>query len=165
MGTRLKAAVVVLALAALVQGAWLQRLTAQQQPGATLAQAGPSFYSLIPISATAAATTQTTLTIPAPAPGQYNYLCSIHFNASHDNTATTALTNGVTTSTNFNGYAIKLSLNNVANQNYDFVDNWVSTPATGCVKSSSPGTATTFVSPTGTANMQFTWTATYFQAP
>lgn len=147
-----------------VQASRLYHVTAQVQQGnAPLAQAVPSYYAVVPISATAAASTQTTLTIPAPAPGQYNYVCSIHFNASHDNTGTTALSNGVTTSTNFNSYAIKFSLNNVANQNYDWTDNYVATPATGCVKSTSPGTATTFVSPTGTANMQFTWTATYFQ--
>lgn len=130
-----------------------------------LTQSAPGLYTLIPISATAAASTQTTLTIPAPAQaGYYNYICSLHFNASHDGTATTALSNGVTTSTNFNSYAIKVSLNNVANQNTDWVENWGSTPGGGCLKSNSPGAATTFVSPTGTANMQFTWTATYFQA-
>jgi len=123
-----------------------------------------SQYQMLSIAATAAASTQTTLTIPAPPPSFYNYVCTLHFNASHDNTATTALTNGVTTSTNFNSYAIKLSLNNVANQNYDWVEAW-GVANVGCVKSAAPGTATTFVSPTGTANMQFTWSATYYQAP
>jgi hypothetical protein len=130
-----------------------------------LVQSAPSVYGLVPISATAAASAQATLTIPAPAQaGYYNYVCSLHFNASHDGTATTAATNSVTTSTNFNSYAIKFSLNNVANQNTDWVENWGSTPGAGCVKSNSPGTATTFLSPAGAANMQFTWTATYFQA-
>ena len=127
--------------------------------------AAPSLYSLIPISATAAASTQTTLTIPAPqVAGQYNYICTLHFNASHDNTATTAATNSVTTSTNFNSYAIKFSLNNVANQNTDWIDNYVDAPGGGCAKSNAPNTATTFLSPAGAANMQFTWTASYYQA-
>jgi hypothetical protein len=123
-----------------------------------------SQYQMVSIAATAAASAQATLTIPAPAPSFYNYVCTLHFNASHDNTATTALTNGVTTSTNFNSFAIKFSLNNVANQNYDWVEGW-GVANVGCAKSAAPGTATTFVSPTGTANMQFTWSATYYQAP
>jgi hypothetical protein len=145
---------------------WLGHVRAQiGQVGATLAQAAPSYYGVTPLAATAAASAQATLTIPAPQASQYNYICSLHFNASHDNTATTAVTNGVTTSTNFNGYAIKFSLNNVANQNYDWVEDWQSAPGTGCVKSTAPGTATTFLSPAGTANVQFAWTGTYFQAP
>jgi len=159
--------ILILAGLALAQWQYARVVHAQlQQPGVTgLLQGTASQYPLVPISATAAASTQTTLTIPAPVPGLYNYVCSLHFNASHDNTATTALTNGVTTSTNFNSYAIKTSLNNVANQNTDWIENFGSAPGHGCIKSTSPGTATTFVSPAGTANMQFTWTATYTQAP
>jgi hypothetical protein len=121
-------------------------------------------YALIAVSATGGASTQVTLTIPTPPPTFYNYVCTIHFNASHDNTATTALSNGVTTSTNFNSWALKFSLNNVANQNYDWFDAW-GIANVGCARSAAAGTATTFVSPTGTANMQFEWDATYYQAP
>lgn len=164
------AALPVLVIVCLLQGLQLGRLQAQiSQVGSLqvpIVQAVPGAYGLIPISATAGASTTTTLTIPAPQQaGYYNYVCSLHFNASHDGTASTALTNGVTTSTNFNSYAIKLSLNNVANQNTDWVDNFGSAPGHGCVKSNTAGTATTFVSPAGAANMQFTWTATYVQAP
>lgn len=161
-----RATVCVLGLALVVQLEHWQGVHAQiQQAGAAPVQLGTSAYATTPISATAAASAQATLTIPAPAPGLYNYLCALHFNASHDATASTALVNGVTTSTNFNSYAIKFSLNNVANQNYDWADTFSLAPGTGCAKSTSPGTATTFVSPTGTANMQFTWTAVYVQMP
>lgn len=159
----------VLAIAALLVLGLLVPLGAQiSQVGSVqwpLVQSAPAVYAMTPISATGAASTQVTLTIPAPAQaGYYNYICSIHFNASHDNTATTAATNSVTTSTNFNSYAIKFSLNNTANNVTDWSEQWGSTPGAGCVKSNSPGTATTFVSPAGAANMQFTWTASYFQA-
>src|SRR5262245_27191175 len=63
-------------------------------------------YALIPISATGAANAQVTLTIPAPAPTMYNYVCTIHFNASQ-NATSSANTNQVTTSTNFNSWALK----------------------------------------------------------
>src|SRR5436190_7324087 len=66
-------------------------------------------YALVPISATAAVNVQTTLTIPAPPPGFYNYVCSLHFNASQNGTGTAAV-NAVTTSTNFNAWALKFSL-------------------------------------------------------
>jgi len=158
---------VVLLIALLICGGSLSLgLSAQNQyPSAIVGQLTASGYYLIPISATGAASAQVTLTIPAPPPTLYNYVCTVHFNASHDNTATTAATNSVTTSTNFNSYAIKFSLNNVANQNYDFVDSWIGAPGTGCARSASPGTATTFVSPAAAADIMFTWTATYFQAP
>lgn len=160
----------VLAIAVLLQGLYYAHVLAQisQVSGLSLPQiqAVPGSYGLIPIAATAAASTQTTLTLPAPQQaGFYNYVCSLHFNASHDNTATTAATNLVTTSTNFNSYALKFSLNNVANQNYDWIDNFGSAPGHGCIKSNTAATSTTFLSPAGTANMQFTWTATYYQAP
>lgn len=158
-----------LVLALLIQGLHLGYLRAQisqvmplQQ---VLVQAVPGAYGLIPIAATAASGSAATLTIPAPQQaGYYNYVCQLHFNASHDNTATTASTNSVTTSTNFNSYAIKFSLNNVANQNYDWVDNFGQSAGTGCAKSATAGTATTFVSPT-TANTAFQWDAVYYQAP
>src|SRR4051812_43456128 len=108
-----------------------------QQAGATLIQLMPSLYGLTPISATAAVAAQTTLTIPAPAAGQYNYICFLHFSASQNGTST-ANTNAVTTSTNFNSYAIKYSLAATANTNYDWIEGWGSA-ASGCVKSTSPG--------------------------
>src|SRR2546421_11326118 len=58
-------------------------------------------YQMGNLTATAAASTQTTLTIPAAPPTFYNYVWSLHFNARHDNTATTALTNRGTASTKF----------------------------------------------------------------
>lgn len=121
-------------------------------------------YPLVPIAATAAINTQTTLTIPAPPAGWFNYVCSLHFNASHSTTgAVSAL--GVTTSTNFNAYAIKFTIIAVATQGvYDWVENW-GIANVGCAKSTAAGTATTFVSPAAVAQTAFTWTATYFQAP
>jgi hypothetical protein len=121
-------------------------------------------YPLASVSATAAINTQTTLTIPAPPAGFYNYVCSLHFNASQSSTgAANALQ--VTTSTNFNSYAIKFSINAVATQaTYDWTEFW-GIANTGCPKSTAPGTATTFVSPAAIAQTAFTWTATYYQAP
>lgn len=120
-------------------------------------------YPLVPISATSAVNVQTTLTIPAPPQGWYNYICTLHFNASQNATATVQ-TNAVTTSTNFGGYAIKYSLAATANINYDWLENWI-VPTVGCAKSTAPGTATTFVSPAAAAQLAFTWTGTYYQAP
>lgn len=121
-------------------------------------------YPLTPISATAAINTQTTLTIPAPPAGYYNYVCTLRFNASQSGTGA-ANNLQVTTSTNFNSYAIKWSIAAVAVQaTYDWVESWGIANA-GCAKSASPGTATTFVSPAAIAQTAFTWTATYYQAP
>ena len=132
---------------------------------ATQVQAGPAINYQIPISATAAVNTQTTLTIPAPTAGYYNYICTLTFNASQSATGA-ILNNQVTTSTNFNGFALKFSLLAVATQaNYDWATgNWGS-PATGCAKSTLAGTATTFVSPAAAAQTAFTWYSTYYQAP
>lgn len=133
-----------------------------QQVGATIVQQAPAYTSMTPISSTGAANAQTTLTIPAPPANMYNYVCYLHFNISQNATAT-ASTNAVTTSTNFNSYAIKYSAAATANGVYDWIEVW-GTPAGGCVKSTSPGTATTFVSPAAQTNSAFTWTAGYFQA-
>lgn len=121
-------------------------------------------YPLTAISSTAAINTQTTLTIPAPPTGWYNYVCTLHFGVTQSSTgAANALQ--VTTSTNFNNYAIKVSWNAVATQaSYDWVENW-GIANTGCAKSPASGTATTFVSPSAIAQSAFTWTATYYQAP
>lgn len=133
------------------------------QPNTTPVQAVQSLYAMTPISATSAVNNQTTLTIPAPSGGLYNYVCSLTYHASQDGTAT-AQTNAVTTSTNFNAFTIKYSLTATATINFDQQFNW-GTPATGCAKSASPNTATTFVSPAAGANIAFSWYATYYQAP
>src|SRR3990167_4190840 len=140
-------------------------MVAQNSPqaGTTPVQQTQSLYYTTPISATGAVNNQITLTIPAPAAGLYNYVCSLTYHASQDGTAT-AQTNAVTTSTNFNSFALKYSLTATATINFDQQFNW-GTPATGCVKSTSSATATTFVSPAAGANIAFTWYATYFQAP
>ena len=132
---------------------------------ATQVQAGPAINYQIAISATAAVNTQTTLTIPAPAAGQFNYICSLGFNASQSGTGA-ILNNQVTTSTNFNSFALKFSILAVASQaNYDAPSLIWGTPATGCAKSTLAGTATTFVSPAAAAQTAFTFYATYYQAP
>lgn len=153
----------VLAVSALIIG--LSALSQAQSlaPGGTLVQASYSYYALTPISATGAVNTQVTLTIPAPAPGSYNYICDLHFNASQDGTAT-AINNAATTSTNFNSFAVNFSSEDVAQKVYDYKFGPF-TPATGCAKSTAPGTATTFVSPAAVANAAFSWKAAYFQAP
>lgn len=120
-------------------------------------------YSLVAISATAAVNTQTTLTIPAPPPTFYNYVCSVHYSVSQNGTAT-ANTNLTTSSTNFGGWAIKYSYPATVNGTYDWVEGW-GIANVGCVKSTSPGVATTFVSPAAQTNSAFTWSATYYQAP
>jgi len=137
-----------------------------QVPSPTLSQPVqmvPAYYATIPISATAAVATQTTLTLPAPASNLYNYVCTLAFSASQNGTST-ANSNAVTTATNFNSFALKFSLAATANLTYDWGISW-GEPATGCAKSTSPGTATTFVSPGATTNTAFTWYATYYQAP
>lgn len=131
---------------------------------ATAVQATLPFYALTAITATAAINTQTTLTIPAPTSGSYNYVCSLGFNVAHSSTGA-QLALAVTSSTNFNSFAHKFTVLAVASSaGYDWFEQW-GTPAGGCVKSTSPGTATTFVSPTAAAQSAFTWYATYFQAP
>lgn len=148
-------AVVVMALPALAQNT--------VPNGVTPVTLNYSTYSMTPISSTAAVNNQVTLTLPAPAAGLYNYVCYLSYHASQDGTAT-AQTNAVTTSTNFASFAIKYSLTATATINYHQDFNW-GVPGAGCVKSTSPGTATTFVSPAAGANIAFTWQAAYFQAP
>jgi uncharacterized protein YfaA (DUF2138 family) len=129
--------------------------------GSTQVAAGPALPYTTPISTTAAVNNQVTLTIPAPAPGLYNYICGLRFEASQDGTATAAV-NSVTTSTNFNAFALKYSLAATADAVFTMDFNW-GTPTTGCVKSTLPATATTFVSPSAAANTAFSWYATYYQ--
>lgn len=119
---------------------------------------------VIPISATAAAGSPAVLTIPAPPGGLSNYVCYLAYDLSVG-AGGTATTNGVSTSANFNGFAVKVSSAGTANtQSPVNVVIGAASPATGCVKSTIPGTSTTFTSPT-TAATAFDWYATYFQAP
>lgn len=120
---------------------------------------------LIPISATSAVNNQTTLTIPTPPGGLSNYVCYLAFEASQDATST-AFSVAVTTSTNFNSFAAKFSQPATVNVDSGAYVLLNSSGATGgCAKSTIPGTATTFVSPTANAHATWTWYATYFQAP
>lgn len=122
-------------------------------------------YSLIPISATAAVNTSTTLTIPAPPPTWYNYVCYLAYQVGNDNTAT-VVTNVVSTSTNFNSFAVKFSAASSAS-----TDSGVQValpamqPTGGCAKSTSPGVATTFVSPASVTHAMWTWYGLYYQGP
>lgn len=141
-----------------------QTILAQSvDPVATRVQSTSALYPLSALSATAAVNNQVTLTIPAPPTGWYNYVCSLSYHASQDGTAT-AQTNAVTTNTNFGTFALKYSLTATATINYHEEFMWGS-PGSGCVKSTSPSTATTFVSPAAAANLAFTWKAAYYQAP
>lgn len=160
----MKRYVVLLALAIAALGA---TPSFAQQVGSTGQPATPvtlqTQYPMTPITQTGAVNAQVTLTVPAPPAGLYNYMCSLHFNASQNATAS-ALTNQVTTSTNFGSYAIKFSYPATVNGSYDWVEYW-GIANVGCVKSTASGTATTFVSPAAATNTAFTWTATYYQAP
>lgn len=138
-------------------------ISAQQ---ATLVQATTPATNIVltPISATAAAGSPAVLTIPAPAGSLYNYVCFLAYDVSVG-AGGTVTTNGVSTSTNFNTFAYKVSNPGTANTNsaVNVVIGPLS-PTAGCVKSAAPGVATTFTSPT-TAATAFDWYATYFQAP
>lgn len=117
-----------------------------------------------PISATAAAGSPAVLTIPAPAGGLSIYVCYLAYDVSVG-AGGTVTTNAVSTSTNFNAFAYKVSNPGTANtQSAVNVLIGPLSPAMGCVKSTVPGTATTFTSPT-TAATAFDWYATYFVAP
>lgn len=156
----MKRAFLILLFALIAGVAGVAQVSYQAAVPVTLA----TTYPLLSASGTAAVGSAGVLSLPAPPPTWYNYVCSLHFEASHDNSATTASTNAVTTSTNFNSFALKFSLNNVANQNYEYGPVQWGIANVGCVRSVSPGTATTFTSPT-TANTAFSWDGTYYQAP
>jgi hypothetical protein len=134
----------------------------QPDPAKVQAELGVPAIYLVPISATAGNSTQTTLTIPAPPPGAYNYVCKLDFNDSQGTTGN-AQTNSTITTTNFNSWAWKYSLAAATNTQYEHSFDW-GQPATGCAKSTSPATATTFVSPSGGNATQFTFSAMYYQA-
>ena len=147
-----------------------RRIHAQNAAGAGVGvvpiQMATPFYSQTPISATAAVNTQTTLSIPAPAGGLYNYVCSLAYEVGASAGGPNAITNVVSTSSNFNSFAVKVSSANAVNTDSGVL--WVigpTTPAQGCVKSAAPGTATTFTSPSGLTTATWTWYATYYQAP
>lgn len=120
---------------------------------------------LIPISSTAAVNNATVLTLPAPAGGLSNYVCYLAYEVSTDATGG-ALSNVVSTSANFNSFAVKFS--QPAGVNLDsgvqVVLNSMSAIG-GCPKSTVPGTATTFTAPSGSTHEAWTWMAVYFQAP
>ena len=146
---------------------WGAPTFAQNLPGnggATMVQAMTAYTPLIPISATAAVNTQTTLTIPAPQSGFYNYVCYLGYQMTMDGTGG-VVTNQVTTSTNFNSFALKVGSIAGANLSAGPFIVFNQSPAVGCAKSAVAGTATTFVSPSGQADMAFTWYAAYYQAP
>ena len=119
---------------------------------------------LIPISATNSVNTATTLTIPAPAGGLSNYVCMLAYQLNNDGTGT-AVSNVVSTSTNFNSFAIKVSQPATASIDSGVMLAFQAQAAGGCAKSTIHGTATTFVSPTGVTHGAWTWYAVYFQAP
>ena len=139
--------------------AMAQGTVAPGTPATPVVVTGPT---LIPISATAAVNTATTLTIPAPPGGQYNYICYLAWEGSNDNTAT-VVTNAVTTSTNFNAFALKFSVPSAASNDTGTQVVLSATSPGMCAKSASPGTATTFVSPSGMTHEAFTWMAIYWQ--
>jgi hypothetical protein len=135
-----------------------------QAPTVVAGSTPPSNIVVIPISATAAAGSPAVLTIPAPPGGLSNYVCYLAYDLSVGAGAT-ATTHGTSSSTNFNSFAYKVSSAGTANtQSAVNVVIGAASPATGCVKSTVPGTATTFTSPT-TAATAFDWYALYFQAP
>lgn len=141
-------------------------LAAQQNPpdsNKTAVQVGGALVYLTPISATAAVNTATTLNIPAAA-GQYSYICKLAYQVNNDNTAT-AVTNVVSTSTNFNSFAVKFSAIATASIDSGVLTLLDGSPGTGCTKSTLPGTATTFVSPASVTHSAWTWYATYFYLP
>jgi len=157
----LPAAVVAVLLAALVPGI-VKPVLARQAP--TIVQGTTPAITLVAISATAAVNTQTTLTIPAPAGGLYNYVCTLAYQIGNDNTGA-AISNAVSTSTNFNAFAVKVSKINAASNDSGVLMVLQGQGTAGCAKSTAPGTATTFVSPAGLTHDMWTWYATYFQGP
>lgn len=156
--------VVAVAIGVLVLLTPTRHVRAQAPTAATLTTPLASTITLIPISATAAAAATTTLTIPAPAGGLSNYVCSLAYQINNNNTGA-VLSNVVSTSTNFNAFAVKASLvvTNSADSGVQVLFNL--SPALGCAKSTIPGTATTFVGPVGATGAAWTWYATYFAAP
>lgn len=150
-------------LAILVLGTWALHAQNPAPLGSTPVQVTSAYYPLTPISATAGSGAATTLTLPAPVQsGYYNYVCYLAMQGGNDNSAG-VVTNATGSSTNFNSWANKIS-NAGASSSETGVLVYLRTPYPACVKSQSPTTATTFVSPNST-HQQYTWYALYFQAP
>lgn len=161
--TRIKRAVNILGICLLLAVTATAQFSPSGNPSTTPIQLYPGLYPLTPITATTAVGSATTLTLPAPInPTFYNYVCSLAISASNNNTGA-VLTNVVTSATNFNSFALKFSAISANSNSYDWGMK-IGDPATGCAKSTSPGTATTFVSPTST-NEAYTWIGSFFQAP
>lgn len=132
-------------------------------PTTVAVQPATPYWTMIPGYATAAVNTQTTLTLSAPSPGLSIYVCSVYLTVAQDATATAGV-NVVTTSTNFNSFALSYSIAATADLTSVYGFTW-GAPASGCVKAAQPGTAVTFVSPSATTHTAFTWNATYYVAP
>jgi len=122
------------------------------------------YWPLTPISATGAVNVATVLTIPAPSnPNFFNYICSLAFELNSDGTGG-AISNQVSTSTNFNAFAVKASFPATVS-----IDSGIQialptqTPGTGCYKSAAAGVATTFTAPASSAHIAWTWYASYYQ--
>lgn len=139
-------------------------LSAQNAPVAntTPVQSAQSLYFTTPATATAAAGSPAVLTLAAPPAGLYNYVCYLALEGSNNNTGA-VLTNLVTTSANFNSFALKFSQISANSNNYTWQMD-MGDPATGCAKSTSPATVTSFTSPT-TTSWAYSWTGAYFVAP
>jgi hypothetical protein len=162
----MKSKVLLLALLVIVLAALTGHVLAQNpaQGNTAVTQAGLPIYYLTPISATAAVNTQTTLTIPAPPAGLSNYVCYLAYQLNADGTGA-AVANAVSTSTNFNSFAVKVSAPSTIGYDSGAVQVLQGHPGMGCAKSIIPGTATTFVSASGLTHAAWTWYATYFVAP
>ena len=117
----------------------------------------------IAITSTAAVSAIDTLTIPAPAVvSQFNYICSLGYDVSSDLLGGPQL-NVVSTSTNFGTFSLETSIPAGAGVSKVHWYEYWGDPSTGCVKSHTAGTATTFISPANLWHQAWTWTATYYQ--
>ena len=126
-------------------------------PGTGAAQAvyGPN---LTTANATAAVNNTVTLTLTPPLPSQYVYVCGLDLTVSNDATGAVVATNLSFTSTNIGSWAYKYSMVGTANTNG--VDR--SFTFYGCVKSTTAGTAVTFVSPAANAHASYSINAYYY---
>lgn len=139
------------------------RVSAQSVPTTTIPPMRIyTAYASTPISATAAAGAAAVLTIPAPPTSFFNYVCYLAIEGSNNGTVL-AVTNAVTTSTNFNGFAAKFSTPGAASTDTGVLA-LITGASPGCAKSAAAATATTFTSPTST-DEAYAWYAIYFQAP
>lgn len=130
----------------------------QGVPGQLVQQSPTDLGACTAANATAAVNNQVTLTITPPN-GMSVYICGIDVSVSQDGTATVN-TNTQFTSTNIGGWKWTYSLAATANlsitQFFDF---------NHPIKSTTPGTAVTIVSPTAKADTAFNINAYYYIAP